>query len=365
MNLLDEFTNTYKRIYLTKSTKNIIDEYAHHPFYVHPIARALDQWRLKNRNKIRIRNLKKFHTSNHNNEIVSDEGIILAKDINQHNNEEIDDPSLQTYQLSLELKVTLCSDEHLARNWAIDNKIQAFSTLSFINLLKEKKKVSLYEEALLYVKLNNKNFKYLPFTTHHLMSSLKKILTNTNAPINTDLLKTDDVYLTIIKQFNDAATNISSIPKFVIEFWLLILNDAGFKKQYNTEKIIQILSACIYTPSFMININKDIKNPLNIIAHLWAVFLYRSYKTNITNAQKAWSAIDSCAKLLTHDENIYNYLINIMPSKVLSIVKADQYIDNDKKTTFLYQFSSIFGDTYVKQLFEEYFVKNQSKLGFN
>ncbi len=299
LELLSLFPDEFKQIYVPYHTKIVIDKSLYAPYGVHPIAKKLEDWRIENRGKIRV--LRTHNDTYINDNFELSQGKLWVKTNTGIPEIFEDDPDYQAMRLSKNLGATLYSDEYLSRYWSIkENKIRAFSTLSFIHRLKVKKIISKNQEAELLSQMIQRNFRFVQFNSTHLFERLQYILSIKGVTHLSDDLKGDATFNAFFKQFGDAELKSKSLIHMATDLWVMILKNERIARDFERKSIYEIVINCMYLPTFSYSFNKE--DSEERIAQIWMIFMWRSYQERTDFFQRAWSCVKSCCERMFNND---------------------------------------------------------------
>lgn len=375
LNLLQIFTNLTERIIISHGTKLALEEALYDPFRLpNSLAQRIEKWRLDNRKKIRMRSIKSSSESkvkieerndNKNRIIVEEKRFFDVKEL-------ISDGFGETLMLAHELGIPLYSDESLIREWAQkEYGISTFSTLNFIFRLAEEAKLSRHSETVYLSSLIDKNFRIVPFAAYHLHIRLKEMISikirNDDYSLKSEDLKGDEVLGVFLNQFADLSFKSDLLYTIIIQWWVNILGDENLKRDMKESDINNLLCETMIYPSFCLSnrtesgiiIGIDVSEPLDRIAALWALFLWKVYTLNGHNTLRAWSAIKStCEQLYKTKESHYNkILFRFVPKWLAKIIENDSKLSDNQKLMSLVSLPQEFSDE-DRDRFERLYQKN-------
>ncbi len=340
--LLDLLPEHFSLIIIARGTKRAIDHELFRLQGPHPIAKAIEKWRLKYRSSIRIRSVAEDDES-----IIDDigykqgEGGIFFQ-TERPINKLIGDGIGESAILARELGVTLYSDESIIRREALGKyKVKSFCTISLLKQLRIEGRFPERKEATMLCEMIRKNFRVVPFNKDQLNCCLDDLIQKSkekDGSIPTkELLLADSDMGTMLRQFGDPFFNEVWLAQVAIPWWLSLLKN---NKLHN-----DVLVECMEYPCYALSMHttSGVIGGINRheqedrLAHLLGYFLVESYGINNRLITEAWSAIKSCcSRIFHHDERKYEKtLFGFLPKWALEEVSKMESTDDDRSSRII------------------------------
>ncbi|MBW2117202.1 MAG: hypothetical protein JRH09_04685 [Deltaproteobacteria bacterium] len=337
LGLLDLLPEHFSLIIIARGTKRTIDHELFRLQGPHPIAKAIEKWRLKYRSSIRIRSVAEDDDS-----IIDDirykqsEGGIFIQ-TERPINKLIGDGIGESTILAHELGIALYSDESILRREALEeHKVNSFCTLSLLRKLRTEERLSEREEATILCEMIRKNYRVVPFDKAQLNCCLDELIEKSkekNGSIPTkEFLLADNDMGTILRQFGDPFLSEAWLAQIVASWWLSLLENKHLDSY--------ILVECMEYPCYALSMRTTSGVVSGIkkheqedrLAHILGYFLVESCGINSRLIAEAWSAIKSCcARIFHHDERKYERtLFGFLPKWALEEVSKMDSTDDDR-----------------------------------
>lgn len=368
LDLLDTLIDSFQNIIIAHETRLVLNK----PYLgfskPHPLAEKIEAWRISNRSRILIRSIQPTKSNRQDERYTINENNIWVRrevPINQV----ITDGVGETLLLAQKYDTALYSDESAVRNWGVkDYKIKTFSTLSFIQKLRNMGKITIEIETVLFARMLDRNYRLIPFEPSHLMCSLRRMVPeffrkNGKLPNSNDL-GADPILGKFINEFGNAAFSFKLLCSMAVNWWVLILNDTDLADY-------EVLVDCMISPTFRLSLrspNKELKainanDQTSITALIWALFLWGSYRKAILHTQDSWSAIKSCCERLFPNDygKFLKVLYEYIPKYLGKFIEEEKDLTEEKKTSFLVDLPRRFSNTEDTNKFESYFIKHRLK----
>jgi tetratricopeptide (TPR) repeat protein/predicted nucleic acid-binding protein len=343
LNLLSLLSDSFRIIIFSQETKKTIDNELYNiPNSSSPVAKKIEEWRLANRKKIRIRN--STDDTNDINSIGNSSSIIFTPNSERKINKILRSGVGESILLSKELNIPLYSDDSFTRALGGESYgIGVFSTISLVKKLCSDGQLTLKDETSVLCEMIRKNFRIIYFDNSHLnilLDDLKRKHKKKygTKPTKKDLLE-DSNMGTLLKQFNDTFFKEEWLAKKIQDWWAsLLLNE-----EHN------LIVECIYYPCYALSmrIKSGIMNKIrkyeqeDRLAHILSYLLLKSNFVNEQPITLAWSVIKSCCEsMFSNEEDKYNRtLYFLLPTWVVRELEGMQ-ISKDERLSILIRISS-------------------------
>lgn len=337
LGLLDLLPEHFSLIIIARGTKRAIDHELFRLQGPHPIAEAIEKWRLKYRSSIRIRSVAEDDDSTIDDiRYKQGEGGIFFQ-TERPINKLIGDGIGESAILARELGITLYSDESIIRREALEEyKVNSFCTISLLKQLRIEGRLSERKEAAILCEMIRKNYRVVPFDKDQLNCCLDELIENSKKqdgrlPTKKLLLADNDMG-TMLRQFDDPFFKEAWLAEIATSWWLSLLKNENMGND--------ILVECMEHPCFALSMRTTsgviggIKRheQEDRLAHILGYFLIESCGINSRLIAQAWSAIKSCcARILHHDERKYERTLFVfLPRWALDEVSKMDFTDGDR-----------------------------------
>lgn len=346
--MLDSLSKCFNKIILARGTKIALDMEFLSIFKTHPLLEKIEQWRLNNLRKIRIRNFKSYEWKKENsNETIIEKKLIIPRERNI--DELIGDGVGESLLLAKKIGCPLYSDDSLLREWGTNNySIKSFSTLSLLSRLKNEGLISTRQETLLYSLMIKKNFRIIPFQPYHLTNRLEEIVKERTQrslipPKNQDL-KQDSILGTFLKQFGEPSIILEIRVNLAINWWISILQNKLSIREL-IDECMEYISYCIsqITKSGILKGIIREENEHNV-ALLWSLFWWRCNLTDPSLNIYSWLAIkENCKRLFSSNNKLQDkILFKLIPKYTIKTIKAEITLNETEKIEYLLKLTECF-----------------------
>jgi hypothetical protein len=350
LDLLERVTDSFPEFVLSRGTLRAIQKERYSLFLPHPLAIRLDEWVTANRRKIRtlpvlgVSDVSSLDESRYRWE----DGLWVPKQ--RTVTELVGDGVGESLLLAAQKNLLFYCDDLSVRAWARNEfHVGAFSTLSLLARLREKRRLSIEHEARYFAKLIRLHYRVVPFGVSHLHESLLSMLSKqewrTNSPVTGDL-HADKTLGVLLRQFGERELTDGSLIGVVNQWWLKLLQTSQVPEQ----TILSLVSTMTYALSQRslenILMGVSAETPQQRIAVIWGFFLVEVYVKEKELLGKAWSLLKSVAQERFRNDEITfnNILFYLVPEAMYLTIQKHPALKGNEKTIALVFIPQEFGE---------------------
>lgn len=233
-----------------------------------------------------------------------------------------------------------CDDVSVRISAMNEYRVQSFSTLALMNVLRNKNRLRLVDEAECLAKLVTLNFRHVRFSASHLhdrvLVSLKSLETQ-KRPITISHLNSDATLGVLLRQFGDREISDLSLIQVAADWWDTLIRDDRIPG-YIAAALIGSITYKLSQRTLDNVLEQVAKNrPLHRIAIIWAFFMIRLFNSGKEDElPRVWSALKTAAAEVVRDEKQFEHVLyDLVPIVLYELINKAQYLDDDKKVIAL------------------------------
>ena len=329
LNLLEAFTKKFDRIYIARETRMLLVSEQVALAGPHALAREIDNWRVQNIAKVRIRSSGKTAS-----EIAAGDATVITNAETCAIDSLLGSGVGESLRLSRKLGIPLYSDESSVRIWAMnDYGVKAFSTIALLHHFQRSSLVNELPSLSLQAEMIKRNFRTIPFSAKHLTALLKVVIRDKGKSIDYVALREHPVLSVYLNEFAESVITIDSLTTVAVEWWATIVFDSDLP--------IECLPACMEGPSRALVMWRTLSGVLAQVEDepekragaLWAGFLWGCYVRDARVVDDVWRSIKDCCNRLFPDsfEKQRTILFDHIPLYIYQIVSRDPGIARPSK----------------------------------
>jgi tetratricopeptide (TPR) repeat protein len=362
MELLD-ILQEFELIILARGTKNLIAKEYLNLTLPHELAQRIDEWRLGNKHKIRIRNAGEDTDEDPDvdgNDIYETTagGLLIRRDISLK--ETIGAGMGESILIARQMKLPLYSDDCIVRFLGSNEfGCQTFSTISLLDVLVNKGNIKIEGASEILSRLIQKNFVIVPFDFRHLKGALLRFLKSSRGkkPVRDDIMS-DDVLGTLLRQFGDSSLNYSALVGIAVDWWISMLTDDEIPKELLVE-CMEPVSYALSMHSIGGIIQGIAKEEQEMrLAGIWFRFLSRIIDEEDNALSVGWSAIKTVGERIygTDPEKFIKLIYERIPKMFIKVLENQPQFTQVQKIEVILKFTQYLPQS-DKDLIESYIRK--------
>jgi len=342
LDLLDVLQE-FDLIILARGTKNLIAKELADMTSTNVIAKKLEEWRLQNKYKIRIRNSGTDTEDDelHESDIyeITEGGLFIRQNVSLKKT--IGGGMGESILISHQMKIALYSDDSVIRYLAFNEYgCEAFSTVSLLDTLVEKGNMKIEGASEVLSRLIQNNYVIVPFEVRHLQGTLLKLLRPDKMPKRDDLMA-DNIMGTLLRQFGDPSLDYTLLVGIAIDWWISILSDY----EINSEVLVECMEPVSYALSMhsvggvimgMVKEEREMR-----LTSIWMSLIMKLLKNRSELVPNAWSAIKTVCERLYGTEHVKftKIIYNDIPKKLINFLEGRNELNKGEKIELILKFT--------------------------
>jgi tetratricopeptide (TPR) repeat protein len=342
LGLLDDLASIFPEIVLSRGTVRAIRDDLTGLDNPHQLAVQLDAWLQANRSKIRIRpayGVPDFESQPDASYIWNGTIWTPAKrSFAQFLSEGVGESIIVAQQTGCAL---YCDDVSVRASAINEYKVRSLSTLALMNVLRNRNRLSLANEAGCLAKLVTFNFRHVRFSANHLHDRLivtLKSLSTERRPITIGDLNSDATLGVLLRQFGDREITDLSLIQVASDWWATLIRDDRIPDNI-AGGLIASLTYKLSQRTLDNVLEKVAKHrPLHRIATIWAFFMIRLFNSGKEEElPRVWSTLKTAASEVVRDEKQFDHvLFELVPMALHELISKAAYLDDDQKAIALF-----------------------------